>query len=275
MSILPTTKTPMQSDYSKLGTLIYGKPKIGKSSLAAEFPKAIFLPTEPGLNHLEVFQAPGDGSGVRSWDQLLQILAQLLKPDAEHDFETIIIDTIDNAYKLCTEWVCKPLKVKHIADIGGHGKGYGLVNIEFERVIRGILHSQMGLVMISHHKNVTLQTQLGAEYSQAQPTLTGGPSKIVTGLSDLILFVTDELVEDDKGVQCSRRVIKTKNSQAWMAGDRTGRLPETLPLSFKALDKSFRGALEVTAENVETEAENFDNTGDKETQTTEDAETVS
>ena len=45
---LPTKKSKIESDLSKYSILLYGKIKIGKTSLAAQFPDALFLMTEPG-----------------------------------------------------------------------------------------------------------------------------------------------------------------------------------------------------------------------------------
>ena len=46
-------------------------------------------------------------------------------PEANHPFKTIIIDTIDNAYKFCTDYVLKKFKIEHESDLG-FGKGYAI-----------------------------------------------------------------------------------------------------------------------------------------------------
>ncbi len=61
---------------------------------------ALFLATEPGLNALEVFEAP-----ITCWDDLLQACAEIA--EGKHDFKTIVIDTVDNAYRMCADYVCK------------------------------------------------------------------------------------------------------------------------------------------------------------------------
>jgi hypothetical protein len=40
---------------------------------------------------------------------------------------------VDNAYKMCSDYVCKKFKIEHESDLG-YGKGYALINNEFQRV---------------------------------------------------------------------------------------------------------------------------------------------
>ncbi|HOK47887.1 MAG TPA: AAA family ATPase, partial [Bryobacteraceae bacterium] len=63
---LPTKKTPPRANLGDYSILIYGPTKIGKTTLASQFPEALFLATEPGLNALEAYQIP-----ITSWDGLL------------------------------------------------------------------------------------------------------------------------------------------------------------------------------------------------------------
>ncbi len=62
-----TTKTKPTTDLAKQSILLYGVPKLGKSSFASQFPEAMFFECEPGLNHLEVFKVP-----TYSWEAFLE-----------------------------------------------------------------------------------------------------------------------------------------------------------------------------------------------------------
>ena len=109
--MLPKEKTPPKENLSDLTVLLYGPTKWGKSSLCSHAENAIFLATEPGLNHLEVFQVP-----INNWDDLLAACREIA--EGKHSFKTVIIDTIDNAYRMCAEHVCKKAKVEHESDLG-------------------------------------------------------------------------------------------------------------------------------------------------------------
>ncbi len=56
----------------------------------------------------------------------------------------------------------------------------------------------------------------------------------------MILYCDVIAVEDPATkVKSTQRIIRTKPSQYFEAGDRTGRLPETLPLNFEEFLKAF------------------------------------
>ena len=109
--MLPTEKTPPKQDLADLTILVFGPSKFGKSTWASGAEGALFLATEPGLNSLDVYQAP-----VRKWEELFAACAEIA--EGKHPFKTIIIDTIDNAYRLCTEYICAKFKIEHESDLG-------------------------------------------------------------------------------------------------------------------------------------------------------------
>jgi len=97
--MLPKSKTKPKAHLNDLTALVYGPSKIGKSTWCSHAENALFLATEPGLNALEVFEAP-----ITCWDDLLQACAEIA--EGKHDFKTIVIDTVDNAYRMCADYVC-------------------------------------------------------------------------------------------------------------------------------------------------------------------------
>lgn len=125
--MLPTAKTQPKPNLAELTVLVYGQTKIGKTTFCAQGEDALFLATEPGLNSLSVYQTP-----IQSWEDLLNVCAEIT--EGKHPFKTVIIDTIDNAYKFCTDYIVKKYKIEHESDLG-YGKGYALVNNEFQRVL--------------------------------------------------------------------------------------------------------------------------------------------
>ncbi len=108
---LPTTKTKPTTDLAKQSILLYGVPKLGKSSFASQFPEAMFFECEPGLNHLEVFKVP-----TYSWEAFLEACKLLAKGD--HNFKTLVIDTVDNAFKMCSDYVCAKHGIEYEGDMG-------------------------------------------------------------------------------------------------------------------------------------------------------------
>lgn len=229
---LPTKPTPPKTDLAALTTLIYGQPKIGKSTFCAASEGALFLATEPGLNNLEVYQV-----AITSWETLLATLADVAKGD--HPFKTLVIDTVDNAYKMCVDYICAQHNVTHPTDLE-YGKGHGLINNEFQRVLNKLGALPYGLMLTSHAQTVEIKTRTG-KYDKTVPTLPNKAREILLGLVDIILFADMTQVKNEKGDMVEQRVIRTKPASAYEAGDRTGRLPEVLPLDFNTFALAANG----------------------------------
>ena len=123
----------------------------------------------------------------------------------------------------------------------GYGKGYALVNNEFQRVLTKLAFLPYGLFLISHAKEMEVDSRTG-KYMRVVPTLPDKARKIVLGMADMVLFCDLEVVTGDNGEQSMRRVIRTKPSLYYEAGDRTGRLPETLELDFGKFRESYNAA---------------------------------
>ena len=203
---------------------------VHNSSWCSQAENALFLATEPGLNALDVYQAP-----IQSWDQLLTACSEIA--EGKHPFKTIIIDTIDNAYRMCAEHVCAKFKIEHESDLG-YGKGWALINNEFHRVLTKLAFLPYGLFLVSHSVEREIETRTG-KYTRIVPTLPDKARKIVLGMVDLILYCDLEAVTDDEGKTSYRRVMRTKPSPHYEAGDRTGRLPETIDLDFAKFTEAF------------------------------------
>ncbi|MDY6903823.1 MAG: ATP-binding protein [Thermodesulfobacteriota bacterium] len=228
--MLPTKTTPQKQNLADLTVLVYGRSKIGKSTWCSHSDGALFLATEPGLNALDVYQVP-----IRSWDALLAACGEIA--DGKHPFKTVIIDTIDNAYRMCSDYICTKFKIEHESDLG-YGKGWALINNEFHRVLTKMAFMPYGLFLVSHSVEKEIETRTG-KYTRIVPTLPDKARKIVVGMVDLILYCDLEAVTDEEGKTSYRRVMRTKPSPHYEAGDRTGRLPETIDLDFSKFTEVF------------------------------------
>lgn len=221
--LLPTQKAPKKVSLSDITVLLYGKTKLGKTTMCSQADGALFLATESGLNHLEVFQAP-----IGTWDEMLTACAEIAA--GQHQFKTIIVDTVDNAYRMCAEHVCRKFKIEHESDLG-YGKGYALINNEFYRVLNKLALLPYGLFLISHAQEKEYETSRG-KVMRTVPTIPDKARKIVLGMVDLVLYADVEVTPGENGAVSVRRVIRTKPSPHYEAGDRTGRMPEVLDLDY-------------------------------------------
>lgn len=228
---LPTAKTTPKKSLSDFTMLIYGRPKVGKTSMCAQIPDALFLSCEPGTNALSIYE-----SRITSWPEFLEACRAI--EHEKHPFATVVVDTIDAALRYCTEHVCRQNGIKHESDLG-YGKGYALVVNEFWRVISKLAALPPGVIFVSHAEEKELETRTG-RVTRIVPTLPERVRKQIIGMTDFI-FLFD--VEPDPETKEPRRVIRTKPSAAVEAGDRTGRLPDTVPMSWDALNSALTKAI--------------------------------
>ena len=99
--------------------MIYGSEGIGKSTFAALVPNPVFVQTEDGLSEIDCSKLPL----AKSFDDVVLQLQAVR--DEQHDYGTVVIDSLDWLERLVWDRVCADYGVKSIekAD-GGYGKGY-------------------------------------------------------------------------------------------------------------------------------------------------------
>lgn len=243
--MLPKTKTKMKTNMSDYTTLLYGPSKSGKSTFCSEMDGALFLATEPGLNALETYQMP-----ITSWRELLDALGEIEK--GNHQFKTIVIDTIVNAYEFCIEYIShKELGGKHPSDASfKFGRGWAPVNREFKKKITKLAALPYGLFLIAHTSGMDVDAPAGKSFKKTTLNLSGKSRETVLGLVDVALLVQIIEVESKKKDEeiIEKRVLKTKPSKYYDAGDRTKYLPESIPFDCQTYTKEFKIAVKKKAE---------------------------
>lgn len=226
---LPSEKTKPKEQIEEYTMFLYGPPKVGKSTFCSRMNNPLFLATEAGLNALEVYQIP-----IATWPEFLE--ACKLIADGKHQFRTVVIDTVDNLYNFCSDYVCKKAGVQHESDLEW-GKGWDMVNDEFLRAITKLSLLPYGLVMTSHSEEKEIKSRNAPAITKVVPTLSKGARKIVLGMADFILYAEPVQTKDGEV-----RVLRTKPTENYEAGDRTQRgIPATLPFKYASLLKAFEG----------------------------------
>ena len=80
---------------SKVRAVIYGPEGIGKSTLAATFPRPLFVDVEGGTHHLDIARI----SAPKSWSAICQIVTDVAAGRLGPEYQTLVIDTADWAEK--------------------------------------------------------------------------------------------------------------------------------------------------------------------------------
>lgn len=160
--------------------LVYGTPGIGKSTFGSRAPKPVFVPTEDGLDEIDCAKFPTAGS----IDEVLATIAELRTQ--EHEFETVVLDSLDWLERLIWDRVCTEFSVKNIekAD-GGYARGYTHALTHWREVIDqlSLLRSQRGMVvvLIAHAKVEKFEDPEAPPYDRYSPRLHKHASALVSG----------------------------------------------------------------------------------------------
>jgi len=122
------------------------------------------------------------------------------------------------------------------------GRGNDSLQTEFKRIMDGVrfLRDKKGIasILLAHAKVCPFNNPLGEDYDRYQAKLPDSKNtslnKVVTELSDVVLFANHDTIKDVTAV--SAPVMYTKHTQAWDAKNRHG-MPLKLPLKYEALEQ--------------------------------------
>lgn len=251
---------------SPLVIIEYGPPGIGKTTLAAQAPGVIFLPTEPGTKQLNVRRLPQPSS----LDDVLGVLKQLAHD--KHDYQTLAIDTITGLQDLVYASTCaKSGKgYKHIEDFG-YGKGYAYALADWHRLIAGlepVIARGMNVILIAHETLRRMPNPGGADYDQRVPHLYKDTVELLFRWVDGVFHLTYKMAvtvadgakdkSKGKGYSTGARLIRTQWRPEQLAKNRWN-LPYEMPLDWSTLIAAIEafGAQDGTIEAFAAEARNL------------------
>ncbi len=221
--------------------MCYGTPGIGKSTFAAQAEAPIFIPTEDGLGEIDCHRFPQ----ATDLSQVLDAIGSLYQED--HQFRTVVIDSLDWLERLIWNEVCRKRQVTSIEDIA-YGKGYAFALSHWRDVLDGLsaLRNERGMtvVLLAHAKVERFDNPETESFDRYAPRLHKTACALVIEWCDEVLFAnyrvftktTDEGFNRQRvqGVGNGERVLRTTERPAHIAKNRLG-LPDELPLEWPEL----------------------------------------
>jgi len=221
--------------------LLYGTHGVGKTSFAASAPNSIFIQLEDGLGQIE---APTFGL-LKSFSEVMEAIEALYKED--HNYQTLVIDSIDWAEPLIWEQVCKDNGWNSI-EAPGYGKGYSAALDMWRVLIDGLnalrAEKRMTIILLAHSEIRRFDSPEAEPWDRYQPKLHAKASALVQELSDCVFFVNYRVstVKSDAGfgkkvvraVGSGERILYTAERPSHLAKNRYS-MPDTLPLSWDAV----------------------------------------
>lgn len=182
--------------------LIYGPPKLGKTTLANEFPDSVFLQTETGETSTDEITTFGE---LATYESVLEALGALYVED--HKFKTVVSDSLDKFEPMLWKSICAANgDVGSIEEVGGgYGKGYVAAD-QFWRDYMGgcnALRTERGMTVIhiAHSEVSTFNDPRSSSYSMFGIRLHKRAIALIQDEMDLILFLNQEpqIKQEGKG----------------------------------------------------------------------------
>jgi hypothetical protein len=253
------TKRPTIADITGKGSglpnryVLHAVEKFGKTSTLAYAPKPIFIQSrgETGLDALidtgVVAETPHFPES-QTWAEVLGQVDFLI--EEEHDFRTLVVDTINGLERLCHEFVCHRDYSDEWGDkgFGSYQKG-GEVAATDWRGFLGKLDTlrskrKMTIFLLCHTKVQNFKNPEGPDYDRYQPDLHKATWSVTGKWCDVILFGNFEttvataragdLTKKGKGTGGQQRVIYTERTAAYDAGNRLFKLPAEIEMGLDA-----------------------------------------
>lgn len=230
--------------------VVYGPPKIGKSTFAASAPHPIGIITEEGIDNLDVAAFPK----AERYEDVMQAIATLYSET--HEFQTVFVDSLDWLEPLILAKVCKDNNVDNVEKIG-YGRGYIFADDLWKQFFAGLdalrNDKAMTVVCIAHEQLTKVKDpSQSSDYDSYSLKLNKRATALVNEWADIIGFAqhevytrqvdpTNKLNKDVKATTTGARKLHLNPHPAYVAGNRYG-IPDT-PLAWGSFAQAMAAAM--------------------------------
>lgn len=242
----PTAKLKLATSRGRIAhplwITLYSSEGLGKSTFGSKAPAPVFIDVEHGTRELDidrfVFDEATGRTTPESFSEILLALRAL--ETEEHQFRTVVIDTLDATEALLHAHICYRDGKQGIEDYG-FGKGYvaaldewRILVAQFERLRK----RGMNVITLAHAAIKAFKDPSSDGWDRHQMKIHQSAAGLIKERSDVVLFGTYETyaVKNEKtkrvqGVSTGARIIHTVHNAAWDAKNRHD-LPEQMPLDW-------------------------------------------
>lgn len=242
LEMLPSTKRVdiTKNNYKKIW--IYGAPFSGKTTLADQAPTPLNLNTDGNVKFVSMprvaikdeVKVEGRMTKRRfAWDIFKETIDDLEKGS---DFETIVVDLLEDEYEYCRLYMYDKLGITHESD--DSFRAWDKVRMEFLKTLKRLLNLDYNIILISHEdttKDITKKT--GDKITSIRPNIQEKMANKIAGMVDIVARV---VVEDD-----GTRTLNFKSNEVIFGGGRlTGIKTTQTNLNWQALEDVYKETLD-------------------------------
>ena len=229
---LPSTQRVDVQKTSKKKIWIYGQPYSGKTTFADQAPTPLNLNTDGNVKYVTMprmaikDEVTVEGRITKrkfAWEIFKEAISDLEKGS---DFETIVVDLLEDTYEACRLYMYDQLGITHESD--DSFRAWDKVRTEYLSNIKRLLNLDYNIILISHEDTSKDLTKKGGDKVTAiMPNLNEKASKKIAGMVDLVARL---VVDGDK------RTLNFKSDEVVFGGGRLQGVKTTeIPLSWDEL----------------------------------------
>lgn len=228
--ILPSTDRREVGIVKRKTLWIYGAPFSGKTWFANVFPNPLMLNTDGNTDFVDAPVQPIRNEVIvegritkttLAWEIFKDTIAELEKK--QNDFQTIIVDLLEDCYEHCRIYMYGKLGIEHESDNGF--KAWDMVKTEFLSTLKRLLNLPYDIILISHEdmtKDFTKKT--GDKVTRIAPNIQEKAGLKIAGMVHIVARVVSEENE---------RVMSFKTSEVEFGGGRLGITARKIPLEYE------------------------------------------
>ena len=231
MALPSTNRVEVKKDSFKK-VWIYGQPYSGKTTFADQAPTPLNLNTDGNVKYVTMprlaikDEVTTEGRITKrkfAWEIFKEAISDLEKGS---DFETIVVDLLEDTYEYCRLYMYDQLGITHESD--DSFRAWDKVRTEYLSNIKRLLNLDYNIILISHEDTSKDLTKKGGDKVTAiMPNLNEKASKKIAGMVDLVARL---VVDGDK------RTLNFKSDEVVFGGGRLQGVKTTeIPLSWDAL----------------------------------------
>ena len=214
---------------------VYGAPFSGKTTFAVKSPKHLVLNTDGNAQYTtDSYKLITDEVTVTgritkrklAWEVLKE---QIEKLEAKSDYETIIVDLVDDTYEMCRLYMYDKLGITHESD--DSFRAWDKVRTEYLSTMRRLINLPYDIILISHEdtsKDITKKS--GENITSIKPNIV---DKVANKLAGMVALVGRTVVDDND------YTLQIKNDEVTFGGGRLGINNVSLPLEWDAVAELF------------------------------------
>ena len=183
--------------------LLYGAPKVGKTTMLSKLDDCLIIDTEQGANMVEGY--------IESVNNREELMALLKDATEGHEYTYVALDTIDKVADWAEKAVCKEESVSAIQDLA-FGKGFAMARDKVLNTVKYLRQIFPHVIIIGHRKWAQSVVESKAMVQPESLDLTGKLKNMIMADSDAIGYV----YRDEK----DKLMITFKSNEALEAGSR-------------------------------------------------------